>query len=357
MKNFFFVVLANLIILLIIFFIGEIIVRLIPSLVADPLPNPPWNSRIPDDEFGWHVKPDYSFTGTMTDASGKQYADTVTFNQDGFRAFGNINTPDSVVKIFFVGDSYTQSLEVSDDKLFYNLLSKKLPAEVFAYGAAGYGNIQEYLVVKKYLSLIKPDIIVLQVCDNDFMDNYPGLEKVSNYKVGMKRPYLSSDDKIYYTRCWLPRRQIKEYSYFLYYLMVKYDNMKEKKYGPPVYPGEKIIAETDTAYLPFRESVKITGIIFRRFKELEESGVKVVAFESDNFHPQSDRMKELFNHNKVGFLDGVGEGIEKAKWDGKVVHSSDGYHWSEEGHQLVADTLSKKLLPVVREIQQRKVLK
>ncbi|TVL97204.1 MAG: hypothetical protein CV087_22620, partial [Candidatus Brocadia sp. WS118] len=62
MKKFFFVVLANLIILLIIFFIGEIIVRLIPSLVADPIPNPPWNSRIPDDEFGWHVKPDYSFT-------------------------------------------------------------------------------------------------------------------------------------------------------------------------------------------------------------------------------------------------------------------------------------------------------
>jgi len=100
--------------------------------------------------------------------------------------------------VLFIGDSYTHAVEVSRTKTYYEILATYLPFECFAYGAAGYGTLQEYLLLEKYMNIIDPDNIILQLCSNDIIDNYSAMEKISTYKVGKKRPYLNKYGDIIY---------------------------------------------------------------------------------------------------------------------------------------------------------------
>src|SRR5437867_3136868 len=103
----------------------------------------------------------------------------------GFRRFGDPSS--SRPKLLVVGDSFTHALEVSDDKTYYALLGDRLGAEVFAYGAGGYGTLQESLVLDEYVDIIKPDAILWQFCSNDFVNNDLELESMSYYN-STKRP-------------------------------------------------------------------------------------------------------------------------------------------------------------------------
>jgi alkylation response protein AidB-like acyl-CoA dehydrogenase len=51
---------------------------------------------------------------------------------------------------------------------------------VQVYGGHGYGTLQEYLVIDKYIDEIKPDLILLQVCSNDFTNNLENEAKSSS---------------------------------------------------------------------------------------------------------------------------------------------------------------------------------
>ena len=59
------------------------------------------------------MKPNYTFSGMMKDSENKPYTVQLHYNQDGFKAFGKVVTHKT--KIFFIGDSYTSSIEVSNE--------------------------------------------------------------------------------------------------------------------------------------------------------------------------------------------------------------------------------------------------
>ena len=100
--------------------------------------------------------------------------------------------PSSRFKIFVVGDSYTQAVEVSD----WACLPRPAPrdagdAEIFAYGAGGYATLQEFMILDRYVELNPPDSGALGIPPNDFVDNVPDLEAASLYSNnGLRRPYL-----------------------------------------------------------------------------------------------------------------------------------------------------------------------
>jgi len=59
--------------------------------------------------------------------------------------------------------------QVSDEDTYYAIIKRKLDAEVFAYGAGGFGTLQEYMILDRYVDMIHPSLILWQFCLNDFI--------------------------------------------------------------------------------------------------------------------------------------------------------------------------------------------
>lgn len=96
-------------------------------------------------------------------------------------------------KILFVGDSITHAHEVSTGKAYYDVFEELVKDQysVFAAGVGGYGNLQEYLIIKNLHSEIKPDIIFWQLSGNDAINNVFELERSQlNNNNQRPRPYL-----------------------------------------------------------------------------------------------------------------------------------------------------------------------
>lgn len=80
-------------------------------------------SIISDVRLGWKTAPNYEFHGYLYDAAGKRSKVDIQTNQDGFRAFGKINT--NKKKYLFLGDSFTHAQQISDAKTYYGILQEK----------------------------------------------------------------------------------------------------------------------------------------------------------------------------------------------------------------------------------------
>jgi hypothetical protein len=65
---------------------------------------------------------------------------------------------------------------------------------IFAYGGGGYGTLQEYMILDRYVDKINPDMVLWQFCANDLIINSHELESASfSNNNQMKRPYYEND--------------------------------------------------------------------------------------------------------------------------------------------------------------------
>ena len=98
-----------------------------------------------------------------------------------------------------IGDSFTFAKDVSQQETYYAVLQEKINAAVFAYGADGYDSLQEYLILDKWLDVIKPDVVVWQFCYNDFINNSLELTQQSaKNQCHVSQPYLAAEGQIIY---------------------------------------------------------------------------------------------------------------------------------------------------------------
>ena len=137
-----------------------------------------------------------------------------------------------------IGDSFTHATSVSDDRTHHALLAKLLDVEVFAYGVGGYGTLQEFLVLDRFVDVIHPDIFLWQYCANDFINNDNELERLSRFNNnGLTRPYwqngqaqlLSPKESFVQVRDWINR-----HSRFLYFIISRLDRLRVTKTGDTV---------------------------------------------------------------------------------------------------------------------------
>ncbi len=325
----------------ILFFTG--IIFLVGELVASMFYQPPahYQKADVDSTFGWYTKSNDKQVGKQKDSAGNEYDVIYQTGKNGFREWGDVNSKKQ--KVFFLGDSYIQSVEVSNDKLFYNLLKDSLDIEVFAFGQAGYGNWQQYMVLDKFLDIIKPDVVVLQTCDNDFIDNYHQLELESGYKVGLERPYLKLDGTTEYYKPVPKAQRIIAKSKFLSYLAFKF-NVLQQKTNTAAVLAEKKIAEQKRGYHHFDQSVKISDKILEKFKARVPADVKFIGFSASLFNPQLSEFQQLFKKHQIPFYSEPAQAIQKAQQQKQTVNSEDGYHWNEAGHQIIGNEIRKILL-------------
>ncbi len=96
----------------------------------------------------------------------------ITINAFGFRDGSFLSGRDKK-KILVAGDSFVSNISVKDDQVFTEVLERSLKdTEVLNLGVNGYSPVQEYLLLKKWIPDIKPDLVFLFIyVRNDFYEN------------------------------------------------------------------------------------------------------------------------------------------------------------------------------------------
>ena len=150
--------------------------------------------------------------------------------------------------------------------MYYNIIKKKfeendINLEWFVMGASGYGNTQQFQLLKKYFKEIKPSIILYQFCVNDFFDNSFEISKLStshdqfyrrsyfeNNVFFKSNSFLSKLYRFFYSNSFIFKKVDQVYSY-----------QKFRKYG-------RFTKDISDQYLI--NSIQNTQNIFLKIREL-----------------------------------------------------------------------------------------
>lgn len=310
-----------------------------------PKPVPPYDTAQKDAYLGWKMTPNYAYSGPMLDLGGKPYEISLHYDGNGFKAFGD--TASARPKVLFLGDSYTASIEVSNEDSFFNLLKDSLDIEVFAYGHAGFGTLQEYMVLDQWVDRIKPDLVVWEVCSNDFIDNYAPLEIACGYKVGERRPYLSEDGRIEYRYPFTFWQKMRKHLYVMAWLHTRWEVLQEKLFHQPKRVGEYYIANDQYDYPPYKGSVETTERIVAMIRQRLPSATRMAVFSADSYEPQMGEMHRIFESAGFDFEEGPIRAIDRAVLEQHLtVRSFDNCHFNPKGHQIIA----RALVPVLQKL-------
>ena len=137
---------------------------------------------VSDPDLGWSLRP--GGEGWYR-SEGEAY---VRINQYGFRGSApTLQKPADTFRVAVLGDSFTVSLDVSDDAMMTSVLSRTLQAclryrskkvEVLNFGVGGHGTAQELLMLRKRALAFQPDMVVLMFfAGNDVFDNGRGVRE------------------------------------------------------------------------------------------------------------------------------------------------------------------------------------
>ncbi|HEV2955564.1 MAG TPA: SGNH/GDSL hydrolase family protein [Xanthobacteraceae bacterium] len=260
-----------------------------------------------DAELGWAPIPNASttFTGTRTVA--------VTNNSLGLRDVEPAGPHKPTV--MFVGDSFVWGYDVEANERFTERLRSELPAaRIVNAGVPGYGTDQEYLLLARIWSAVSPDVVVLMFCTgNDRLDNSANMRNGGYYK-----PYLA-----------------------------RAADGGWRFAGQPV-PWSRHVFFRDNALVRnlWLARAAVTGFVQLAHPEIEVP---------DPTERLVEMMRELVEARGAKFLVGLqyhearlegflrARGIPAAAFDDAPTYPSDGFHWTPQGHAVVAQRLKPLL--------------
>ncbi len=326
--------------------LGEVVIRSV-HLMRDGIPFFASNAggRIGpitlDQDLGWKATEHYQEALVEKTKNGTLYPVRRSQVQYGFRSFGEVTS--RRLKMLVIGDSFTHATAVSDDRTYHALLSKLLDIEVFAYGAGGYGTLQEFLILDRYVDTIQPDVILWQYCINDFINNDNELERLSSINNnGWVRPYwrngtiqiLSPKESSLQVRDWINR-----HSRFLYFVVTRLDRLRAVNTRETV---EVDIEAEGMRHAGFVRAVAVTDDLMGRVRARVGSR-PIMAFDCAEAEPYNQAFRDISAHHRIAYWDDVARSVQAADARGEDVFAADGSHWNERGHDLAAQALAKHL--------------
>lgn len=304
-----------------------------------------------DATLGWVTQRNSRYELSKVDGCGQPYALVYTTNPNGFRRFGDTAT--TRPKVLFIGDSFTQAIDASDDSTYFSRLGQQLPIEVFANGTGGHSTLQEAMQLEQVIGKIKPDVVVLQFSENDFINNSFELEKTSRYHNNQRRrPYLNAQGAIYYAN---PAQQsaflfFVNHSKLLSYLLPKLTVLLSGKQTTQKAAHQ---AQQET-FNPsdYRNAEKITDLCIQKIKLIcKKNNATLVSFPVDAPLRRATSSKTpyeiLMQQNGIEILGNVPKAIEKLERAGICCRAKDEAHWNHFGHQVCAQTLINRLQFVI----------
>lgn len=318
--------------------LGEILFLIFPAISEK---HPPYNTAEIDKKLGWLPKSNYLFEGEMASLDGQTYPVRMTTNENGFRNTGNGKKSEN--GIFIIGDSFTQAVEVSDDKTYFAHLENSLNKTVHAFGMSGYGTLQEMLILEKYIDKIDPSTVIIQFCSNDFIDNEIELERNAIYHVGLRRPYIDTEGNITYQTPLKGLNRLIAKTNFLKFCSEKFNRIKQKAGIKKRNSSEEKIGELRQEFPAYKSSLDKTNYLLQRIKSIVGPDRNLLLFCADTFEPQQNDIKSICEKTGIPFLMFPKEQMESTR-NTQEVYTQDGFHWNETGHKIIGNVLEQKLI-------------
>ena len=152
---------------------------------------------VSDDQLGWVLNPEHRIL-RYTNRCGEP----VERHPPVTRYINRRPKVDGELKVLFLGDSFTHAHEVSTGNAYYDIFEQLGAGKyaVYVAGVSGYGTSQEFLLLKEVLKEVTPDILVLQMDDNDVSNNSFSLDNSLLWNNQRPRPYLDVSAGKYYVR-------------------------------------------------------------------------------------------------------------------------------------------------------------
>jgi len=302
--------------------------------------------QVHDKKLGWILNKNINTTLKQFTEKGLPYdVNYKTSKIKGFREYDDNKIYEK--SIFVIGDSYTAGPFASNEKMYYNvaknvLKKKNVFFNWYVAGGGGYGTLQELIILKDNIKLIKPSILIHQFCENDFENNYFELESQSILKNQyLIRPFLK-DNKIQF-----PKNKKARLFRFLYknsFFFKKVDqiltNQKFMKYNNyyKVKPNDSFLDKA--------------GIVTEKLIiEIRNNIGKDTKYISTNCSTENKKKLLMWKNyiekaNGLSFISPI-EKVEIAQKNGLDVFHEDGKHLNEMGNKIYGEELGKKLLEIL----------
>jgi len=290
--------------------------------------------------YGWPRRAELVWTRTVMDTPGRLRTISVRYSDNGFKKWGNVNATE--YKLFVIGDSFTEMAYVSNGEEWYSKLANELRnAQLFVYGGAGYGSLQEYMVLDDYIDAINPDGVLWQFCDNDYDNNLYELDVLSYpYNNHGVRPYLEGGRIVY--KLPLPYSALRTYSFVGDRLLMLYDGAKYReatrdlaryRRGRSQLTEEQRLQKTRLEAQAFDVTLAIMRMVSAR-----SGGRPVYMFNAGD--KLSERENAICSATGIICLPGISEYVAAHEGNGVVTRITNDGHWNMMGNQLAGEKLA-----------------
>jgi len=302
---------------------------------------------------------------------------TGRINKYGFRDKDwPLKKPEGLYRIAVIGDSYVEAFQVESDKTFLALTEKalnnrhNLKVELMNFGVSGVTQTEELMILQDDVLRFNPDMVILFFCPGNDIDD------ISPKTASRPRPFfyinqhgeLSLDTSFSQTLSYKIKsfiNPIKQHSALISLLAERYNvyqqsNRKITWEDKKTIMGALTLATAKPSPL-FLENYRLNKLLIKRMAEIcKDKGIRFLLVVED-INPKIHKTlksidptynPDFFEDDMRAFADSIGIeflGLERAfrevyEKEGKSLHWG---HWNYEGHELVAELLTKKLISLI----------
>lgn len=318
-------------------------------------------------------------------ANMKQFKDTyITTNSLGLRNREvAIPKPDGVVRILFVGDSFTAGWGVDEDEVYPRLaesfLRAKFPQEkieVVNAGLPSTGPNYYYLYLKNEITRLDPDIVVVGFwMVNDIPDNVYFSEWLQTDADGLPTKINHKTQKTDFAGNFvpvdLPLKFTVPYLRYLHLFAYVADRLfpYQSKFGNDAVISTRGCLYKRTCHDLDEAKARTKKLFWGMKKITDEKGAKLLVallpaefqidraarlkygitvplLPSDKDYPYED-FGGYFSENGIDYLD-MRPYFQNAKTEERQFYFETDNHWNSNGHKLAAEVISEKLTEILK---------
>jgi len=280
----------------------------------------------------------YSFLSYFP--NGEYGGFNVTFDKMGNRISKNFTQYNSNRRIAFLGDSFTEALQVSYDDSFVGLIGNKNKIDVYNFGVSSYSPLIYLAQIKEGLNKLKPTDLIIQIFENDLTDDKFYYKNADNKNLklftkvsGENRFFLIKILRYsYFAR--LIRRSQLQLKYILYDIGF-FQKPANNALKPKKFDGELTL----NIIKQIKQELKKTDInLYLITIPKKELTKKEKCCKKDFFY---NYIKEFTETNDIVFID-TAKSFQNHPNQSKLFFDID-IHLTEEGHKLIASDITKKM--------------
>jgi hypothetical protein len=261
------------------------------------------------------------------------------------------------IRIMIVGDAFSMPEGVEYESSYPAILEKKLATEfprktinVINAGVTGYGPIEEKAQLKKFIGLLKPDIVINQLFINEFSDINDnmnakqieiGLIKKKFYKSGLLNGVMLPVEIRSFVNEWMKSKSYKNYCYYKSLI-----NFYEKK---SFLYSDTVVAKLNTFLIDMKQLCNLANaeyIVLGVPGQVEVEKPNQIAYFPDTVNLKDSSkfdlnlplqtFKKLCTKNKIEYIDSK-ECLKNQM--NQPVYFSESWHWNKNGHRAISDLL------------------